>query len=88
MAAIKFRTRRLFEDVDKAPMMLRKGKLPLFGTRVGGQERAQGAVPPGRTGRREVSYTFFPGCSLEGTAKDFHRSTWPWPRSWAWGSPN
>ena len=22
-----------------------------------------------------MSYTFYPGCSLEGTAKDFHRST-------------
>jgi len=38
--------------VDKAPMMLLKGKLPLFGTRVGGQDerkalfgRAAGEAP-------------------------------------------
>jgi heterodisulfide reductase subunit C len=37
MAAFKLRTRRLFEDVDKAPMMLRKGKLPLLGRRVAGR---------------------------------------------------
>jgi heterodisulfide reductase subunit C len=37
MAAFKLRTRRLFEDVDKAPSMLAKGKLPLRGSRVGGR---------------------------------------------------
>jgi heterodisulfide reductase subunit C len=38
MVRFKLRAKRLFEDVDKAPMMLLKGKLPLFGTRVGGQD--------------------------------------------------
>jgi len=37
MAAFKLRTRRLFEDAAKAPAMLLKGKLPLFGPRVRGQ---------------------------------------------------
>ncbi len=37
MAAFKLRTMRLFEDVEKAPMMLAKGKLPLLGPRVRGQ---------------------------------------------------
>jgi heterodisulfide reductase subunit C len=37
MAAFKLRSRRLFDDVDKAPSMLAKGKLPLRGSRVGGR---------------------------------------------------
>ncbi len=37
MATFKLRSRRLFDDVDKAPAMLSKGKLPLLGSRVGGQ---------------------------------------------------
>jgi heterodisulfide reductase subunit C len=37
MAAFKLRTGRLLEDVEKAPMMLAKGKLPLVGPRVGGR---------------------------------------------------
>jgi heterodisulfide reductase subunit C len=37
MAVFKLRTRRFFEDLDKAPMMLMKGKLPLIGRRVGGR---------------------------------------------------
>lgn len=37
MASFKLRTRRIFEDTDKAPMMLKKGKLPLFGARAGGR---------------------------------------------------
>jgi len=37
MVRFKLRTRRLFEDASKAPMMLLKGKLPLFGTQVGGK---------------------------------------------------
>jgi heterodisulfide reductase subunit C len=37
MAAYKLRTGRLFEDADKAPMMLSKGKLPLLGPRVSGR---------------------------------------------------
>jgi heterodisulfide reductase subunit C len=36
MAAFKLRSRRFFDDVDKAPAMLAKGKLPLFGRRVPG----------------------------------------------------
>ncbi len=41
MMAFKLRSRRLFDDVDKAPAMLAKGKLPLLGRRVrGGSERA------------------------------------------------
>lgn len=41
MAAFKLRTRRLFEDTDKAPMMLKKGKLSLFGTRMGGRKQRE-----------------------------------------------
>ena len=41
MAAFKLRTRRFFEDMDKAPMMLVKGKLPLFGRRVGGRDQRE-----------------------------------------------
>jgi hypothetical protein len=37
MVRFKLRTRRLFEDIGKAPMMLLKGKLPLVGTQIGGQ---------------------------------------------------
>jgi heterodisulfide reductase subunit C2 len=37
MATYKLRTRRFFEDFDKAPAMLKKGKLPLFGGRVRGK---------------------------------------------------
>jgi heterodisulfide reductase subunit C len=37
MAAFKLRTKRLFEDADKAPMMLSKGKLPLLGSKVPGK---------------------------------------------------
>jgi heterodisulfide reductase subunit C len=37
MVRFKLRAKRLFEDADKAPTMLRKGKLPLFGPRVGGK---------------------------------------------------
>ena len=42
MAAFKLRTRRFFEDMDKAPMMLGKGKLPLFGERIGGRREREG----------------------------------------------
>jgi heterodisulfide reductase subunit C len=41
MAAFKLRTRRFFEDVDKAPMMLSKGKLPLLGERVPGRRKRE-----------------------------------------------
>jgi heterodisulfide reductase subunit C len=37
MATFKLRTRRFFEDMDKAPAMLTKGKLPLRGSRVAGR---------------------------------------------------
>jgi hypothetical protein len=37
MVAFKLRTLRLFDDVAKAPMMIAKGKLPLFGSRVRGR---------------------------------------------------
>ena len=37
MAAFKLRTRRFFEDMGKAPMMLRKGKLPLLPKSVAGR---------------------------------------------------
>ncbi|MGA2499266.1 MAG: 4Fe-4S dicluster domain-containing protein [Tepidisphaeraceae bacterium] len=37
MAAFKLRTRRFFQDVDKLPMMLRKGKLPLLPKSVPGR---------------------------------------------------
>jgi len=37
MAGFKLRTRRFFEDAGKAPMMLAKGKLPLFPKRVTGK---------------------------------------------------
>jgi len=53
MVAFKLRTRRFFEDLDKAPMMLKKGKLPLFSSRVRGRSEreklfrraAQGGAP-------------------------------------------
>jgi heterodisulfide reductase subunit C2 len=41
MAVFKLRTRRFFEDMDKAPMMLAKGKLPLFGERMGGRRERE-----------------------------------------------
>jgi heterodisulfide reductase subunit C2 len=42
MAAFKLRTLRLFEDLGKLPMMLWKGKLPLFAAAAPGRkERAQ-----------------------------------------------
>jgi heterodisulfide reductase subunit C len=41
MATFKLRTKRFFEDFDKAPMMLKKGKLPLFGGRVGGRSERE-----------------------------------------------
>ena len=42
MAAFKLRTRRLFQDMAKLPMMLWKGKMPLFQSAAPGRrERAQ-----------------------------------------------
>ena len=37
MVRFKLRTLRLFDDIGKAPAMLLKGKLPLFGRRAGGR---------------------------------------------------
>jgi heterodisulfide reductase subunit C len=41
MATFKLRTRRVWDDVDKAPSMLAKGKLPLRGSRVGGRSERE-----------------------------------------------
>ena len=41
MIRFKLRTKRWFEDAGKAPMMLRKGKLPLRGPKVGGKEERE-----------------------------------------------
>jgi len=41
MMRYKLRTRRLFEDAGKAPMMLRKGKLALSAPQVGGKEERE-----------------------------------------------
>jgi heterodisulfide reductase subunit C len=41
MIRFKLRSNKLFEDAGKAPMMLRKGKLPLSGTRVAGKEERE-----------------------------------------------
>ena len=41
MATFKVRTRRFLEDVDKAPTMLAKGKLPLRGSRIGGRSERE-----------------------------------------------
>jgi heterodisulfide reductase subunit C len=38
MMRFKLRTKRWFEDAGKAPMMLRKGKLPLWGPKTGGKQ--------------------------------------------------
>jgi heterodisulfide reductase subunit C2 len=43
MAAFKLRTKRLFADFDKLPMMLSKRKLPFIGSRVG-QRREREAI--------------------------------------------
>ena len=41
MVQFKLRTKRLFEDAGKAPMMLRKGKLPLSAPRVDGKDERE-----------------------------------------------
>jgi hypothetical protein len=41
MAVFKLRTRRFMEDLDKAPAMLAKGKLPLRGSRVRGRRERE-----------------------------------------------
>jgi heterodisulfide reductase subunit C len=42
MAVYKLRTKRFLEDFDKAPAMFTKGKLPLFGGRIGGRREREG----------------------------------------------
>jgi len=49
MVRFKLRTRRLFEDIGKAPMMLLKRKLPLTGTKVGGKAGAKPCSPRRRS---------------------------------------
>jgi heterodisulfide reductase subunit C len=41
MVSFKLRTKRLFEDAGKAPMMLLKGKLPLSAARVDGKDERE-----------------------------------------------
>jgi len=41
MVSFKLRTKRLFEDADKAPTMLLKGKLPLSAARVDGEDERE-----------------------------------------------
>jgi len=41
MATFKLRTRRLFDDMDKAPAMFSRGKLSLFGPRVGERSKRE-----------------------------------------------
>ena len=38
MASFKLKTKRFMEDMDKAPMMFRKGKMPIFGERIAGRK--------------------------------------------------
>jgi len=68
MIRFKLRTRRFFEDADKAPMMLSKGKLAAHRAAGWREGRAQGPVPPGRTqpGRPQPGG---PSPSAEGGAK-------------------
>jgi hypothetical protein len=41
MASFKLRTRRLFQDMGKLPMMLWKGKLPLFQAAAKGRDERE-----------------------------------------------
>ncbi len=52
MAVFKLRTGRLLEDMGKAPMMLTKGKLPLFGHRMSGRPEREGLFSRAARGRR------------------------------------
>lgn len=53
MAAFKLRTKRLLDDVDKAPTMFKKGKLPLLSKRVRGRsEREELFRRASKVGRR------------------------------------
>ena len=73
MAAFKLRTRRFTQDVGKLPMMLRKGKFALLPRLVPGRDerrRIFGRAPRAEEGE-PMSYVFYPGCSLESTAKDY-----------------
>ena len=59
MAVFKLRTRRFLEDMDKAPMMLAKGKLPLFGERMRGRHGRESlfrrAAQAGRAAQADVA---------------------------------
>jgi heterodisulfide reductase subunit C len=52
MAVFKLRTRRLLADMDKAPVMLTKGKLPLFGERMSGRREREGLFRRAAQGNR------------------------------------
>jgi heterodisulfide reductase subunit C len=41
MASLKLKTKRFMEDFDKAPKMLKKGKLPLFGSKAGSKSERE-----------------------------------------------
>ena len=65
------------QDMGKFPMMLRKGKFALL-PRVRPRPRRATAHLPSRYEQAKgeaVSYVFYPGCSLESTAKDYALST-------------
>jgi heterodisulfide reductase subunit C len=67
MIRFKLRTKRFFEDVGKAPMMLLKGKLPLSGSRVGGEAERKAlfgrAAARAAAGRRAA-------CAADGQAPE------------------
>jgi heterodisulfide reductase subunit C len=52
MAVFKLRTGRLLADMDKAPMMLTKGKLPLLGERMSGRREREGLFRRAAQGNR------------------------------------
>jgi heterodisulfide reductase subunit C2 len=52
MAIFKLRTGRLLADMDKAPMMLTKGKLPLLGERMRGRREREGLFHRAAQGRK------------------------------------
>lgn len=68
MATFKLRTRRLLEDTDKAPMMLKKGKLPLLGGRVGDRAEREELFRRAARGRSAER-----GATPEAAAKDGER---------------
>jgi heterodisulfide reductase subunit C len=52
MAVFKMRTGRLLADMDKAPIMLTKGKLPLLGERMSGRREREGLFRRAAQGRK------------------------------------